>query len=505
METGVSRIVDQIIEQKMDYIQSKVEEILYQYVGIEKQNMKKEKEENGTLEIDTDLLPTDLEQVSPDSDKKSTEAVEEEVIEDFESPAFEPIVNETIMEEKNQNSNLSAISGLTSDGITSQDSQTEKVLEKDETMLSQVSSSEKISVETPNNDDGMICEEAQMAPEIKEETNKTVEPIVMEAPTFDLNKDAIEFTGTERKNLSLDDSTNSNDVKIPEPPILPPLPQEPLSSQMEIDDNYTTDSSEIKMEIDIKDETTQESNKVEESSQDSTLKTKEKDNKDSHHHHKHHKRERSKDRHKSSSTSTHKSSSSSSHRHHSSKSSSSRHESDKHKSRSKSSSHKSDKEKDRSSSSSHKKSKHRDDHHSSSSKSRRRSTEQESANEEKINKNESEKFENEKLSKNESSLDIKKKSSILVKYDYLKTEDTTDATSNIQQSDDDGDDFLGFTNSDNQAQNIENHWIQLMKNESERNKKNSDLKTAVVESATNSKTKAKQKSKSPGKNLNLLI
>src|SRR5690349_24602454 len=107
----------------MSYIQSKVEEILYQYVGIAKP-IKKEKLPSEALEIETDLLPTDLEQVSPDSDKKSLpdamdmeesrgEEIEEEIVEDeeFESPAFEPI--EAITAEKNENSNLSAISGLT--------------------------------------------------------------------------------------------------------------------------------------------------------------------------------------------------------------------------------------------------------------------------------------------------------------------------------------------------------------------------------------------------------
>lgn len=55
----------------MSYIQSKVEEILYNYVGIAKP-IKKEKLATEALEVETaDLLPTDLEQVSPDSDKRS--------------------------------------------------------------------------------------------------------------------------------------------------------------------------------------------------------------------------------------------------------------------------------------------------------------------------------------------------------------------------------------------------------------------------------------------------
>lgn len=535
MEGGVSRIVDQIVEQKMDYIQSKVEEILYQYVGIEKQQSVKK--ENGALEIDTDLIPTDLEleQVSPDSDKKSlqgNEEIEEEVVDDFESPAFEPI--EPVAPEKpeeNQNSNLSEISGLTSQDSPMEKAQSEE--KEDETMLSQISSNEKSSTFVNPDNNEMTGEEAQMAPESNDESTaiKEPEPMIIESPKFDLHKDSIEFTGTERKNILSDESTSSNDDKVSAPPPAAPthhIEPQTKADQMEIDniENDTTDSSEARMEIDLKDESTQESSKVGDFSQDSSQKIREKE-KDSHSHRKHSRSDRSKDRYKRSSSS-HKSGLSSSHRHHS-KSTGSRHESsaDKHKSRSgksssSSSSHKkssantSDKEKDKdkdkdrtsSSSSSHKKSKYRDEHHSSSSsKSRRKSAEHESVSDEKA-KADNEKVENEmtaaveKSDKSESSAaELKKKSSILMKYDYLKAEST-----NEKQRDDDDDcsDFLGFAREQCEPQkSIENPWIQLLQKESEWNrKKNLDKKilstTDGTSTHTNAKTKVTRKSKSPG-------
>lgn len=409
LESGVNRIVDQVMEQKMDYIQSKVEEILYHYVGIAKP-LKKEKLSEG-LVIDTDLMPTDLEQVSPDvlMDEVKDEEVEEELVEDddFESPAFEPI--ESVIVEKNDNSehsNLSAISGLTSENSAQSKSEPMDVVQTEapdvqdqhqqqDSQISQFSSlqdtlsqeasdvapavaaigEEAQAVLTTNDaiqppvaldDEAQVSaaldEEAQVAPALNvEETNKDDQPSdsteqpEIEDPNksqFDLNKDSIEFTGTERKSISLDDSANSTEAeKVLQPQDVP-------ANTMEVDNLYsndTTDSGDVKMEIDLKDDTTQgtveSSSKVEESSQDSSKVAKEKSQsdhkKDSRHDH--HKSDRSRDKHKSSSS--HKSS------HHSRSSSSKGRHDDKHKSRSdgkssgSSSRKKSSSEKDRSSSS----------------------------------------------------------------------------------------------------------------------------------------------------------
>lgn len=299
-------------------------------------------------------MPTDLEQVSPDSDKKSLpdamdmdesrgEEVEEEIVddEDFESPAFEPI--EAIVAEKNDNSNLSAISGLTSQDSLENKSDPGASEPQQETQLSQISSIQDMSQETS---------EAPVTSVIAEDVAMTETPVepqkgVHEEPeksNFDLKKDSIEFTGTGRKSISLEDSPSNVDPQK----VL--LPQDVPSNTMEIDNLYendTTDSCETRMEIDLKDETTQgttESTKVEESSQDSTV-SKEKSHseakKDSHHHH--NKSDHSRDDHKSSSSYKSK--------HHHRSSSSKSHHDDKHRKSSSSSHKKSSSEKDRSTSS----------------------------------------------------------------------------------------------------------------------------------------------------------
>ncbi|KAG5675545.1 hypothetical protein PVAND_005441 [Polypedilum vanderplanki] len=291
LESGVSRIVDQVVEQKMEKIQNQVEEILYKYAGIEKP--KKGAKNNCSLEIDTTLLPTDLEQVSPDSDKKSEslenkEMLEEEIIDDddFESPAFEPIEplkTETACQ-NSHTSNLSDISGLTS----TQDSAENKFSNKSEeltavfdeekdkkidTALSQISSTQDNIVDITDTPvacvalTGISGEEAQMAfnDSTEQENNENKEQKDEPVFQFDLNKDTIEFTGTERKKISLDDSTNSGESEKVNQPI----------QLMEVDNIYendTTDSSEMRMEIDLKDESTQgtiSSSKKEENSQDS--------------------------------------------------------------------------------------------------------------------------------------------------------------------------------------------------------------------------------------------
>lgn len=516
MESGVSRIVDQVVEQKMDYIQSKVEEILYQYVGISKP-IKKEKNSEEQLEVETDHLPTDLEleQVSPDSDKKSSlsdglnmdemkdEEVEEELVEDddFESPAFEPIEAMSVdRNEQSQHSNLSAISGLTSqDSVENKSdpasSEVKDLNQPQDTQLSQISSlQDMMSQEAPESTPptAVIPEEIQEVKSLEEKPEPMVEE--PEKSQFDLKKDSIEFTGNERKSITLDDSTSSaaEAEKVLQPQDVP-------SNTMEIDNLYendTTDSSEMRMEIDLKDETTQEtgeSSKIEESSQDSSM-SKEKrpeQKKDSHHHH--HKSHRSRDKHKSSSSS-HKSS-------HQYRSSSSKSKpDDKHKSRSdgksrsSSSNKKSSTDKDRSSSSrrDHDKdkksskddssrSKHRDhktsdDHHQEKSSSRRRrSTDHDSndgknkpteaaeaAGQEKnpnstvvqtsetpqktgdVKENKSDDLslkENRETEFSPASSGSKKepKSSILVKYDYLKSPTKSIEIKKIE------DGFLGFT------------------------------------------------------------
>lgn len=514
LESGVSRIVDQVMEQKMESIRGSVEEILYKYVGIEKPLKDKH---NGSLEVDTDLLPTDLEQVSPDSDKKSLlEQIEEEIVEDedFESPAFEPI--EPMTADKNENSNLSAISGLTSqDSIENKSEPDEQLENRQETQLSQISSTQETVEVDPI--PPPPCEETQIPPPPAED-----EP---EKSQFDLNKDSIEFTGTERKSMTLDDSNNSGEAdkeKILQPEDVP-------SNTMEIDNLYendTTDSSEMRMEIDLKtDDTTQEtaeSFKIDENSRDSML-TKEKDK-----HRHHHKPSSSKDKHHHKST-----------RHHHSSSSKPRHD-DKNKTRSekhkKSSSacdkekmpvdkiktpgekEKNSAEKDRSSTSSKDKitSKlHKDDHQQEKlSLKKRPSIDRDSkegkeesvkvpadpvakADEESLLKNPENKLvvENSILGETtEMSVDSnsskKEKSSILVKYDYLKSKSFSDEI-------DDG--FCGFTEIPKKLP--ENPWFECLRKEVKKSqeKEKSSVEQKKTELNLQPPRGKKQKSKSPGK------
>lgn len=133
LETGVERIVDQVVNPKISTVfHPKVEDIVYNYLGIEKP--KPVINGSGDLDVQTDFLPEDLEAVSPDSDKKSSSTSSDmhhpatepdqqeelndskEIIEDFESPAFEPLEPRPPSQTKQESndSHTSAISGLTS-------------------------------------------------------------------------------------------------------------------------------------------------------------------------------------------------------------------------------------------------------------------------------------------------------------------------------------------------------------------------------------------------------
>lgn len=131
LDTGVERIVDQVVNPKISTVfHPKIEEIVYNYLGIEKP---KPALNGGEIEVQTDFLPEDLEAVSPDSDKKSSSTSSDiaikaeqiandelneskEIVEDFESPAFEPLETRPPSQIKNESndSHASAISGLTS-------------------------------------------------------------------------------------------------------------------------------------------------------------------------------------------------------------------------------------------------------------------------------------------------------------------------------------------------------------------------------------------------------
>uniref|UniRef100_A0A1B0DQV5 BOD1/SHG1 domain-containing protein n=1 Tax=Phlebotomus papatasi TaxID=29031 RepID=A0A1B0DQV5_PHLPP len=145
LETGVDRIVDQVVNPKISTVfLPQIEDVVYKYLGIEKPQVKPKEEsqvsaaQNGEMKMD--LLPTDLlEAVSPDStqsdkSKFSGEEIKEEIteeevvpelnesddrIDDEESPPFEPLEGRPASslkkeEDESQSSHVSGISGLTS-------------------------------------------------------------------------------------------------------------------------------------------------------------------------------------------------------------------------------------------------------------------------------------------------------------------------------------------------------------------------------------------------------
>ncbi|KAG4080098.1 hypothetical protein HA402_008169 [Bradysia odoriphaga] len=157
LETGVERIVDQVVNPKINSVfLPKIEDISYKYLGIEKPKpsndqtlFKSEPLVNEDTKPPKNLPPVldDLEAVSPDSSgskksfKDSTENLDttldpdsikaelndsgDKVDDDFESPAFEPLqgslLNESDSINGEEDSKLSDISGLTSqDSVNSE-------------------------------------------------------------------------------------------------------------------------------------------------------------------------------------------------------------------------------------------------------------------------------------------------------------------------------------------------------------------------------------------------
>lgn len=120
LETGVERIVDQVVNPKINSIfLPKVTEVVYKFLGIEKPDSSKNDNPKVIFSSD-DLLPTDLEAVSPESEKKfdfsnDSQNFDDSKIDEDESPPFEPLEEKPLCippEENSVDSHLSGFSGM---------------------------------------------------------------------------------------------------------------------------------------------------------------------------------------------------------------------------------------------------------------------------------------------------------------------------------------------------------------------------------------------------------
>lgn len=86
LEVGVDRIVDQVVNPKVySVFMPKIEDVVYKFLGIERPKSQR----NGACDL-KDLLPTDLDPVSPESDRGS---IKDESMEIVSEDSEKPIVN----------------------------------------------------------------------------------------------------------------------------------------------------------------------------------------------------------------------------------------------------------------------------------------------------------------------------------------------------------------------------------------------------------------------------
>ncbi|XP_023035420.1 general transcriptional corepressor trfA isoform X2 [Drosophila willistoni] len=255
LDKGVDQIVDQVVNPKVATIfEPKIESIAYKYLGITPPpppaNAPPPRPPpllpapplppyamgngSGLLNVETtaSLLPTDLEQISPDSDRATIKSDLKEdskdelppgVDDDDTSPSFEPLldgkpveaINGSLNTSDSRNKDLandsrdagasghfypnSQLSQVSSDSRLTIASSTDSAME---------GSSQQPTPITPNMT-ANISEEAQM-PKFSENSSEASEATSNDRRQlhFDINQDAIRFEGTERKN-SLSENNNS--------------------------------------------------------------------------------------------------------------------------------------------------------------------------------------------------------------------------------------------------------------------------------------------------------
>ncbi|XP_068155135.1 dentin sialophosphoprotein isoform X2 [Drosophila tropicalis] len=255
LDKGVDQIVDQVVNPKVATIfEPKIESIAYKYLGITPPPPPANappprpppllpapplppyamSNGSGLLNVETtgSLLPTDLEQISPDSDRATIKSDLKEdskdelppgVDDDDTSPSFEPLLEDKPAEATNGSLNTSdsrnkdlandsrdagasghfypnsQLSQVSSDSRLTIASSTDSALE---------GNSQQPTPITPNMT-ANISEEAQM-PKFSENSSEASEATINDRRQlhFDINQDAIRFEGTERKN-SLSENNNT--------------------------------------------------------------------------------------------------------------------------------------------------------------------------------------------------------------------------------------------------------------------------------------------------------
>lgn len=217
LDLGVERIVDQVVNPRISTtFQPQIEKIAYVSLGIENPNPKLEDNQRNTEfqnsvsvvipNANGNFMPEELEQISPDSDKmtiksdsKGSDSMDtsDDKTEDFESPEFEPIEN-------NSNDNLEEQKPMIikEENDVKVEIKTENDHVTQESNLSQVSSLSIVSESEDTNLHASISEEAQM-PKFNENSNSLTEVSTKSSNftqlAFNINISHISFEGTERK------------------------------------------------------------------------------------------------------------------------------------------------------------------------------------------------------------------------------------------------------------------------------------------------------------------
>ncbi|KAL5283497.1 BOD1L1 family protein [Megaselia abdita] len=229
LDLGVERIVEQVVNPKISTtFQPQIEHIAYGALGIENPKPKLEDEhpefQNSVRLIipNGNFMPEELEQISPDSDKmtiksdsKGSDSMDtsDDKTEDFESPEFEPIENNSHDHLEEQKVIKSEVRDPGVDEVPEEvEVKTEIKREHDndkaadvtqESNLSQVSSLSIVSESDDTNLHASISEEAQM-PKFNENSNSFNEILSTKSSNFtelafNINISHISFEGTERK------------------------------------------------------------------------------------------------------------------------------------------------------------------------------------------------------------------------------------------------------------------------------------------------------------------